>query len=380
MTISNDKPIVDEENVIYRKEVDLIYEILERDNALLITGVGGIGKTTIANLYHHKYKDNYHAILRFDYSHFREPLSQVTEILRDLNNSNEKSLLIIDDIDENGLVIISDYYGSINKNWHIILISRIVIKDFRIPIITISGLNLEESYRLIEKRFHETYKDEDKLVIKELLNFVDGNPLIIELMSGIYKHRSFKSIKEFRNELAHNLSFTLGIAKKPIEIYIDTNNTEQINKVYSETIEFIKKNKLDVEKELPSQDGSWYKRIFVKLMDVSQRDEVKEKFREAEYGIKLHTITKQQSEIDKNQAEAVSSIIESIKEIPNAAIKVGSILIVKITVSNTPTIAVKNLSLNEMLELENKPSLLKSPAELLECLGQVNIENTELLG
>ncbi len=94
----------------------------------------------------------------------------------------------------------------------------------------------------------------------------------------------------------------------------------------------------------------------------------------------MHTITKQQSEIDKNQAEAVSSIIESIKEIPNAAIKVGSILIVKITISNTPTISVKDLSLSEMLALENKPSLLKKPTELLESLSQFKVENTDYLG
>ena len=98
-------------------------------------------------------------------------------------------------------------------------------------------------------------------------------------------------------------------------------------------------------------------------------EEFQEKLGEAEYGLKLHTITKQQSEIDKNQAEAVSKIIDSVKDIQNAAIKIGSILIVKTTVSNIPNIAVKNLSLKEMIELENKPSLLRSPIDLLENLS-----------
>lgn len=375
----SDNPLVDIKNVIYRKEVDLIYGILERDNALLITGIGGIGKTTIANLYHHKFKDKYNKILRYDYHNFREPKKQIKKVLDELNDVNEKSLLIIDDVDETGLSIFSNYYGSINRNWHIILISKIIIKDFRIPIITISGLNLEEAHRLIEKNLHKAYKEIDKSVISELLYFVGGNPLLIKLISEIYKQRSFKSFQELRDELAHNLYFTLGAANKPIEIYIDTNNSNQIEKVYNKTIEFINSKNFKIEKELPPEDGSWYKRIFVKVKEATQSDDFKEKLSEAEYGIRLHTITKQQSEIDKNQAEAVSSIIDSIKEIPNAAIKVGSILIVKITVSDMPTISVKNLSLKEMLSLENKPSLLRNPTEILENLGQLNQKETTFL-
>lgn len=69
-----------------------------------------------------------------------------------------------------------------------------------------------------------------------------------------------------------------------------------------------------------------------------------------------------------NQAEAVSKIIDSVKDIQNAAIKIGSILIVKTTVSNVPNIVVKNLSIKEMIGLERKPSLLRSPIDLLENL------------
>lgn len=368
----SDTPDIDLQTVIERHEILLINEVLERNKAVLLTGLGGMGKTTLAKLYSFKYREKYQEIFYLDSSFFLNSTLQVKDLKNTLNNIQMKCLIIIDDIDGIHLEQFSNIYDSINKNWHLFLISRTVTSNTRLPIINIQGLNLAEAHQLIEKKFDKHYRAIDRSEINELLRFVSNNPLAINIALGLYEKYSYSSFKEFRNHLVHNLHFTLDIANKPVEIYLDSNDQNNIKNAYKTITDFINNKNLVVEKDLPAEEGSWFKRFFVKTKNIAESEGFKEKKSEVEYGIKLHTITKHQSEVDKNQAEAVSKIIESIKDIPNAAIKIGSLLIVKITVSETPSISAKNLSLKELMMLENTPSLLKNPVQLLENLNQAN--------
>ena len=369
MKFSSDIPEINQETVIYRKEVEFIADILNRKNSVIITGLGGVGKTTLVALYINIHKKNYKNIRRYFYREFNNPEEQINELVYELNKIEGKSILIIDDIDtESGLSLFSNKCESINKNWDIILISRYITKNLRIPVFSLNTLSKTEAHELIKKRLASFYNNLNENEISQLLDYLGNFPLAISLVSELIKKYPPSAFPELIDKISNNIYLNLDILNKPIEIYLDTNNSEQIKKTYQSVLDFLKTKDFKVETELPDEKGSWFKRLFAKTQDLVKTEEFQEKLGEAEYGLKLHTIIKQQSEIDKNQAEAVSKIIDSVKDIQNAAIKIGSILIVKTTVSNVPNIAVKNLSLKEMIELESKPSLLRSPIDLLENL------------
>lgn len=369
MKFSSDIPQINQETVVYRKEVEFIADILKRKNSVIITGLGGVGKTTLVALYIHIHKNKYKNIRRYFYREFDNPENQINELVYELNRIESKSILVIDDIDtEYGLSLFSNKCESINKNWDIILISRHITQNLRIPVFSLSTLSKAEAHELIKKRLASFYNNLNEKEIYQLLDYLGNLPSAISLISELIKKYPPSAFPELVDKISNNIYWNLDILHKPIEIYLDTNNSEQIKKTYQSVLDFLKTKDFKVETELPDEKGSWFKRLFAKAQDLVKSEEFQEKLGEAEYGLKLHTITKQQSEIDKNQAEAISKIIDSVKDIQNAAIKIGSILIVKTTVSNVPNIAVKNLSLKEMIELENKPSLLRSPIDLLENL------------
>tara|TARA_R110001583_G_scaffold163531_3_gene315639 strand:- start:1594 stop:1929 length:336 start_codon:yes stop_codon:yes gene_type:complete len=97
---------------------------------------------------------------------------------------------------------------------------------------------------------------------------------------------------------------------------------------------------------------------------------VQDRLKEAEYGIEVNTILKQQSEIDKNQSEALSNIITSLKDIPNAAIRIGALIVVKLTdEEGSVSLQTRTLSIKELHLLNKKPELLQMPKQILKALA-----------
>ena len=141
----------------------------------------------------------------------------------------------------------------------------------------------------------------------------------------------------------------------PIDIYLDTNNSQEIFEVYDSVLRFAKSIGFEESIEFEAVKGSWFKRILAKSQAKLSSEEVQDRLKEAEYGIEVNTILKQQSEIDKNQSEALSNIITSLKDIPNAAIRIGALIVVKLTDEEgsvslqTRTLSIKELHLFNIL-------------------------------
>lgn len=123
--------------------------------------------------------------------------------------------------------------------------------------------------------------------------------------------------------------------------------------------------------ELPSIQGSWYKKILSRSKKAISSLELNSKLQEIEYGLEVNGVLKQQSEIDKNTSEALVNILQAIKDVPNAVIRIGSLLVVKMTDIQTaiPAIQVRTLTIREMYVLNQKPHLLKDPKSILEALA-----------
>lgn len=177
-------------------------------------------------------------------------------------------------------------------------------------------------------------------------------------------------IKELLYSDATSFDDSKTIQTIPIDIYLDTNEPQGIFEVYDAVLKFAKSIGFEDSIEFEAVKGSWYKRILAKSKEKLSSDEVQEKLKEAEYGIEVNTILKQQSEIDKNQSESLSNIITSLKDIPNASIRIGGLIVVKLTdEEGSVSLQTRTLSIKELHLLNKKPELLLKPRQILQALA-----------
>lgn len=201
MKLGNSKIIGREKEL---KEID--NNLNSSNNILLIKEIGGIGKSTIASAYLHRYKE------KFKYYGFFEGLDNffielknilniksdkesdiVIKILSKLNNLEGEKLLIIDDIkdikenqEEINSILSLQYCG-----YKILFTSREDIEDIKVYPLGI--LNIDDAKAL----FNSIHKIEDEILLEEILKYLDFHAFFIEKTAkSIKENQSPQMIKE----------------------------------------------------------------------------------------------------------------------------------------------------------------------------------------
>ncbi|AUC20605.1 hypothetical protein BTO15_00075 [Polaribacter sejongensis] len=232
---------------------------------------------------------------------------------------------------------------------------------------------------IVNKKKYNKSKKEKFIETSEIRNEVLELKKMVESLNDSVKQIKKENllVKEllYSNASSYNDSKTTQII--PIDIYLDTNEPQEIFEVYDSVLKFTQSIGFDDSIEFEAIKGSWYKRILAKSKKKLSSDEVKNRLSEAEYGIEVNTILKPQSEIDKNQSEALSNIITSLKDIPNAAIRIGALIVVKLTdEEGSVSLQTRTLSIKELHLLNKKPELLQMPKQILQALAK-EIKNDE---
>jgi hypothetical protein len=75
---------------------------------------------------------------------------------------------------------------------------------------------------------------------------------------------------------------------------------------------------------------------------------------------------KEQAKIDSLQADSVAKLLSALGDVENAAINIGSVLLMKVD----GQIIVRNLSQEEMILIKRKSADLVSPRSLLQALEE----------
>lgn len=127
----------------------------------------------------------------------------------------------------------------------------------------------------------------------------------------------------------------------------------------------------EIADDFPAIHGSWFKSWFAKLGETATQPEVAARLVKVERALELKGLEAPQAEIDAKQAEAVAKLMSSIENVPNAALQVGSILLVKLTKGDGPVVQVRTLTQRELIQLENNQNLLTSPSTVLDRLAEL---------
>ena len=181
------------------KELQEIDTLLNESNSLLlINGIGGIGKSTIASYYLHSQKD------KLDYYGFFEGLDSFTVELREPlalqqekeNDAFMEALAKLRNLKGNKLLVFYDV-KEINKNQD--KIEKILaLKDSGYKILLTSREEIEdvEQYYLdvlslpdAKELFNSIYKVEDEVLLEEILEYLDCHAFFVEMTAKTLKSK-----------------------------------------------------------------------------------------------------------------------------------------------------------------------------------------------
>lgn len=184
---------------------------LSNYKTVILSGIGGIGKTAISENYAIEHKNQYEIIHEISFGNtihsFREAISSL--IFNNLDDSEFdekgryelKSKIIKNDLDETVLIIFNNVDSTIidldvlndlrqNSNIHIIITTRLhsSFSKYTDCTINVKYLSDEEQLKLFEKHLNEEIEESQKPIVKELLKLIEGHTMMIALLGkSIYK-------------------------------------------------------------------------------------------------------------------------------------------------------------------------------------------------
>jgi hypothetical protein len=158
----------------------------------------------------------------------------------------------------------------------------------------------------------------------------------------------------------------------PVRVYVDRHDPEAVEGLSQAVDAMLRAFGLGIADDFPPQQGSWYKRWIAKFNKAATSEEAKELGRKVIRGAELAGLEKQQADINKTQAEALSNLMDRASAFSNAAIQCGTALVVVTSDGNGHKNMVGvTLTATQVIALENNQQLLYSPATLLAELKNV---------
>lgn len=165
----------------------------------------------------------------------------------------------------------------------------------------------------------------------------------------------------------------------PIRVYLSEADPKRILSVSNAVRHLLDTFGFVISDDFPEESGSWWKKWFAKTRDAATQPEVIERLKKIERAVELQGLIKPQSEINKNEAEAVAALIKAVENVPTAAIQAGAILLVKTNNPHSgPCIQVRTLTLRELTHLERNQKLLASPQDILVKLTELNQQENDV--
>ena len=212
-------PTTEKRSVVGRKkEIERLYDnLFKKKEITLITGIGGIGKSTLASNYLTTFYSSYNHIIWIENlgGGFDENLVNAKglllslgiskgnktkdllfeEILVKLNSITDLPCLMIIDNAEEDLSEFIDYIPK-QPNWHTLITSRSEISFFE-SILELDFLSLEDSIKLYEYYYERNGLDLE--IVEEIVKYVDYHTLTIEILAKTAKDREMppKNIYDF---------------------------------------------------------------------------------------------------------------------------------------------------------------------------------------
>ena len=102
----------------------------------------------------------------------------------------------------------------------------------------------------------------------------------------------------------------------PIRVYLSEADSKRTHSVSNAVRHLLDVYGFSISDDFPEESGSWWKKWFAKTRDVATQPEVIERLKKIERAVELQGLYKPQSEINRNEAEAVAALIKAVENVP----------------------------------------------------------------
>ena len=152
-------------------------------------------------------------------------------------------------------------------------------------------------------------------------------------------------------------------------VYLDTTNAQTTNDVL-QAVELLRElSGYGPEHDVEVRHGSIFKRSRAAMRGLTTSREVRERLIKLERALELIVVDRKQAEFDSAEALAVQQLLESLRDVQRACIRVGSILVVKYVSGSEAVVLVRNLSQLEVRAMERYPEIQLKPEVAFSALA-----------
>ncbi len=193
---------------------------------------------------------------------------------------------------------------------------------------------------------------------------------IVDLKREIAKAGYFSSFNRDLNEIPMKRYI-------PVDIYLDTDDKKNLAKVDKAVKELLESLDLEASTDPEIFKGSIIKKFWAVTKGISTHMDIIMKISKSLLSLRLNKVNNAKvtktdiSEASKN----LSDTLKLLKNVPNISVRIGSLLMTKSTIKEIPVIQVKNLTIEETLIIDKKPSILNNPKTLYKKLDNLKKEN-----
>ncbi len=144
--------------------------------------------------------------------------------------------------------------------------------------------------------------------------------------------RQNKVIKEFYYYISRLYTYLeVDLKYIPTTIYVSDFNISSISKRM--LITYLQETVKDFSIlliELPEENGSWRQKLIFKTRELMNKKEAQDTFEKINDGLVATYISKPQADVNNLQADGVAKLVQSLQNVDDAFICIGSLMLVKI--------------------------------------------------
>ncbi|MEU4228193.1 response regulator [Nonomuraea sp. NPDC026600] len=154
-----------------------------------------------------------------------------------------------------------------------------------------------------------------------------------------------------------------------VDAYLATDDEQAARQVFEALDAFCRAVGYAYVEQNSLERGSFWRRARAVVAEWLRSPEIRERMIKAERALELVALDAHQAEVDGKVAEAVSTLVASLADIPEACLRVGSILLIKHEAEGRPVLVTRTLSQVEIRTLERFPEIQKYPRTVLASLA-----------